>query len=275
MFYLDIASLDYLTVTTYSPLAYTAMDNWAKSSAKHHKEARALQYAGRNYFSAAGTVFCGSGEQKGAVHNMVRASGLASDGLWHVAQRFIRGGTARATRLDLQITTEYDRPSWSQPELHEYCRTHGNRSCSYVESKSGPAGSTLATVYYGSRSSDRFVRIYEKMGLGEDVYLRFEVEYKGDRARVAANMLLEKTDAASILRSEVESVPHPATTALFSSALGNGPANGVVAIRPESKTVKWLIETVAPSLDRVLNDHNINSDGVRDLFQKILDDGRS
>jgi phage replication initiation protein len=64
------------------------------------------------------------------------------------------------------------------------------------------------TIYIGSRSSDRFVRFYDKaaeQGRGDgEVWTRCEVEFKGDQAQAAAHHILNGVDLRSLVFSAVD-----------------------------------------------------------------------
>ena len=273
MFRLNLPAIDWLTITTFNPVCLQYLDTWGTGVAKHSdREKKRLQYTGKLHHNEEGSLYVGTGEQKGRPHHLVQASGLLADSAWTIARPFILGGTANITRIDLQVTVEYDRQTWDMAKMADYLRADDRgMSVSYLESQSGPAGSKLATVYYGSRSSDRFVRIYEKMGLGEDVFLRFEVEYKSPRAFQVARALAEDADARSILRGELDRVEDPQLSAQF-ACLHDADAYPVQAVKPEPATLKWLREQVAPALDRVVRDHDIDSNEIEALFRRILGD---
>lgn len=271
MFYLNQVSLDYLTLTSFNPLFYLfARDYLEQHHDKKDGERHRMQYTGALYHSARGTAFLGTGSQKGEDHHLLQISGLLADDLWTPMSKFLRGGTARATRIDVQMTVEYQREHWDAHLWAERLREwHPNMSVSSIESQSGPAGSKLATIYFGSRQSNRFVRLYEKMGLGEDVYLRFEVEYKGERARAVAAHMLAEGEVKSVFQSEVERTKAKPIISLFDTTVKG---RDIEVIKPEPATLKWLREQVAPALFRVLNDDNIDSGDVRDYLLTILTD---
>lgn len=273
MYALNQPALDYLTLTTWNPIAMGHVQTWIENreGSKVTLDAKRMQYTGALYATRDGSFFLGEAEQRGQPHFLMQCSGFLADDLLTVAGGMIVGGYVRVTRIDLQLTVEYDRGSWSQAALADAMRQNSDRSVSYVESKSGPQGSKLATVYFGSRKSDRFFRIYEKMGMGEDVHLRLEVEYKAPRALGVALALLNDPTIGEILADEVDRLPDVrGVRGLFLSPLGNPTAYPVKIVKQQPNTVKWLIEQVAPALDRVLNDHNIPTDDVVQLFYRIL-----
>lgn len=230
-----------------------------------------MQYEGTISFDRYGTSFFGEGEQKGRNHAMLQVSGSLAESAFSACRTFVLNRRAKVTRLDLQATVEYDRQTHSQADLAEDLRhLSPNRSVSYLESKSGPQGTKLATVYYGSRSSERFVRIYEKPGMGDEVLLRFEVEYKGKRAKAVIVALLADTSIKSILFGELGKMPKvPALMTLFGRVLSTKPFYTRV-VREPGGTERWLKEKVLPSLDRYLASHDEDADSMAELFMRVI-----
>jgi len=221
MFEVNVAQIDYLTLTSFCKTCQGKMYAWHKSICDDLKPSNRMQYEGTLSFDRYGTSFFGEGQQKNRTHAMLQVSGSLAESAFNACRTFVLKGRAKVTRLDLQVTVEYDRQTHSQSELAEDLRyLSPNRSVSYLESKSGPQGSKLATVYYGSRSSERFYRIYEKRGMGGEVLLRFEVEYKGKRAKAVCVALMGDASIKSILFGELARLPEvPALMELFGRTL--------------------------------------------------------
>lgn len=270
VFHVNQVTFDYLTLTSFNPIFAQAVADWLQDNMRHgDPDKHRMQYGGTLWHSERGNVFIGEGKQNGHNHYLIQASGFVADDIWNPAKQFVSAGITTVTRLDLQRTVEYERHSWSQSLLAAGLRSiHGDRrSVSYVESRSGPQGSKLATVYFGSRQSDRFVRIYEKKGLNEEVFLRFEVEFKSPRSHAVALAILHKGDYEDIYLEEVARVGHPVIAVVFGK---EGWTKAVRVVKPEPATLKWLREQVAPALLRVVNDHNIDSEEVERLFLRII-----
>lgn len=191
---IDTAGVDYLTVTakhhTVEAATIGAVFDGLKygdsTSGVDEKPARSLGYTG----SKVGTMFHGVNAD-GA---MLRISGPLAD----VAARMLTWlpGTHHVTRIDYQITWRYghDMDEWFT-ELPDAIRA----------SKAEPSETTKAqirhirsfgkgdTVSIGARSSEVFVRVYDKsreqVTDPSEGLVRYEVELKGERARQSVERL--------------------------------------------------------------------------------------
>ena len=271
MFEVNRPALDYLTVTTYSPAPMLAMYSWHESVNETGRESHVMQYAGDLRSDRYGTSFLGTATQRDMTHSMLRVSGMLSQSAFNAIKAFILTGSVNVTRIDLQVTVEYNRFDWSQVDLADALREMSpNRSVSYIESRSGPQQTKLATVYYGSRKSDRLTRIYEKMGMGDEVLLRFEAECKGRRAIVTAKHLAMGDTVKAVLWAEVLRIPDAYNLRrLLSKCLETTPKYIRVVDEPGG-TGKWLREVVLSSLDRYLNQHDEESSEMAHLFYRVI-----
>lgn len=270
MFEVNRPAIDYLTVTTFDEVAMAAMKMWHDSVQENGKEARRMQYTGDTRADRYGTSFLGAGEQKSMTHAMLQVSGMLAASAFTNLRAQLIAGKLKLTRIDLQVTVEYPRHTWSQADLFSILRDDNeDRVVNYVESKSGPQGTKLATVYYGSRLSERLVRIYEKVGMGDEVLLRFEVEYKGDRARRVSHDLLAGATEKAILWGEVLRLPDVYNLRRwFGKCLETTP-HTVRVVREPGNTQDWLAQVVAPVLDRYLNQHEEDALDMAVLFHRI------
>jgi DNA relaxase NicK len=222
------------------------------------------------YHNEAGSIFFGTADQKNRPHYICQVSGLRANDAWNVYAPLAQGQLVRVTRLDPAVTVDLEGREWSQSHLFARLRRFSpTRSISYIESKSGPQGRKLATVYVGSRSSDRMIRIYEKV-LGDDsIALRFEVEYKSARAAEVANLLLRSFRLGNFLRAELDVLNDDPLTKLFCPVL-RGAGKRPVVKRTPNKTREWLMEQVRPALMRFLNEHGNEAHELRYAFLKVL-----
>lgn len=242
----------------------------APFSARAGKPAKRMQYEGTVYQSDRGTTFFGTAEQNNRLHYMAQFSGLWSQNAWDVNWEMVRDGLVKATRIDIAVTVELGDAAWSQSALFSRLRRFSStRSISYLESKSGPDGRKLATVYVGQRSSDRMIRIYEKVLDDEKIALRFEAEYKSARAGSVAGLLLAGIRSGSFLRHELDVLNDRPLLALFNGCLLNEPTAATVR-KEESRTERWLIDQVLPTLQRFLNEHGNEAHELVYVFLKVL-----
>lgn len=271
MFEVNRPAIDYLTLTCFSPKGMAEFYKWHQAISDNPKDAKRMQYTGKMAHDRYGSAFLGVAEQKGMEHSMLQVSGYLGQVCWQHFSSFVLAGHCKVTRLDLQVTIDYPRDVWSQSDLaNEFRDEMPNRSISYIESQSGPQKSKLATIYIGSRSSDRLHRIYEKMGMADEVLLRFESEYKGQRARAVAHSLAQGATPKSILWADLLALPDVGQLRrLFGRVLETQPF-AVRVVRESGQTDEWLRTTVLPALDRYLNQHESDAYEMARLFERVI-----
>lgn len=116
-----------------------------------------------------------------------------------------------------------------------------------------------ATVYIGSRSSERMVRIYDKAkqkGLKID-WLRVELEAKGDRANQLGHLISTRgviTAGNSMLADVIEWSDIPWLNAIWTGDFDIIDINAIG--RPETDRDKWLRTVVVPVVETELAQGN-------------------
>jgi len=263
---LNKAHLDWLTLTSWNKGAIEVMS--ALFNGARGKPARRMQYEGTMYQNDAGSVFFGTDEQRNKAHYLCQVSGLRANEAWEAYGSLAANGLVKVTRVDGAITTQVRH--WSQSHLFSRLRKIAPfRSGSYLESKSGPQGRKLATVYVGSRSVYRMLRIYEKVLPDDAIALRFEVEYKAGRAAEVARLMLAGSLLDNFLKAEVELLDDNQLSRLFLPLL-DGTGQLPVVRREKNRTQEWLMQQVLPALQRFLNEHGNEAHELRYAFLKIL-----
>lgn len=259
MFLVGTPSIDWLTVTTLDVAAAMALRDRMSEGARLLPERQRMQYRGATAVSARGTVFLGAYDGAGGAHWLCQASGLCADDVYSWLGPAIarRVSPWKVTRLDIQLTVDYDPGEWKQRELFYRLNRRGTVCTDFVESWSGNQTYKLATVYYGKRGSDRVVRIYEKEGLGEDRYLRFEVEFKAERARYAARVLGSGIGPSkgAILKAEIERVADAPLSDAFLPPLNGEKAAHVRAIKTPDDGSAWIMSTCMPKLTKYMAEY--------------------
>ena len=162
------------------------------------------------------------------------------------------------TRVDLQVTLFHQDPlvDWGKRAHVQAARDPRIQGLS-TELR---AISTLGegqTTYIGSRSSERFFRVYDKHAETEGVYpkgtWRWEVEYKGSRAAsVAARLQTEKNYAEAVrsivvtafknYRVEVPCLPVPR----------GWTDTGYRERTNDERRILWLEKTIGPAVRKLL-----------------------
>jgi hypothetical protein len=183
---------------------------------------------------------------------MMRASGQRADDLVEDASGV---KAARCTRIDLQLTLtcplglsmrqaadEVRHEAWPGPK----------RKVTLVEGDDG-----LDTVYLGSRTSERFCRIYVKMADGVR-WVRMEYEYKGELARGVWSKLANGGKIAPIMRSECLRLPTTPLVAMFCTKLaGYDEVTRGRKVPDDNATYRWLIDAVTPAVVRMMRSHDL------------------
>jgi len=253
------ALIDWLTLTTFEA---DICNRW--STLQAHSDGEFREGKVRGYVGVyAGNLFIGTGTQLGRDHYLLRVSGEEAD---IIAPLLFHCG-ARCTRIDIQITI--DQPAGYSArmlkDILSLSRRDQRRQISLIESGEG-----TDTVYMGNRSSERFYRIYVKLGEDGNFFLRFEVEFKGELARAVWRHVEYDASLAAILAAEIDRLGFDSMGVLlrFHAHLA-----GDLRVKPihvpasDTATLRWLLHQVVPVLRRLLLSH---SEGPR--IRAILED---
>lgn len=250
---------DYLTIT-----AKIGTQEWASMQAVYdaikydditqgldERPARALGYVGDKI----GTLFIGTSPQGG----ILRVSGALSE----VACKMLAWlpGNHHVTRLDFQLTWELQDDDMGRAER---IATEVRKAQAASTLKNAPKVRLLTsygegdTVNIGSRSSEVFIRIYDKSReqkvMGPPWLWRYEVELKGERALQAMRLYKASSgDNHTVyqivdywMRDRLVPVPWQATDALDWPQVG----------RPETdaeRKLKWLENSVKSSVQYLIH----------------------
>lgn len=162
----------------------------------------------------------------------------------------IRDGGGKVTRIDLALDVRD-----SGLKLAHMQESFENGEVVSNSRKITPMGrirDSQGTLYIGSRTSEAFMRIYDKayeqLRIGED-WLRIELELKGSKARKAHDALLSGKWGElipSLIRGFCDWPYYEAWLNIFTVE----PSIMVTDKRTGSDTRKWLMEQVAPALAR-------------------------
>lgn len=249
---LNAPLFDWLTLTTFEAKNNDAarMLFWDDDNS----DAKRLQYKGVSY----GSIFQGAAIQRGKDHYMLQASGETADGVAGAMHQNFGPYDWNVTRCDLQVTIPVP-PAYDSRQLYDNLVAWPGpgkpRQISIIQSGDGND-----TVYVGSRTSDRFTRIYVKPLDGGLRALRFEVEYKGAHAHRVFNDCRNPYLKGQILAHEVLSLPDAEIPPLrhFLTATGFfAHTPDVERVTGQNATLEWLMEQVGPTLERLCNDHEV------------------
>lgn len=165
----------------------------------------------------------------------------------------------RCSRIDLAIDTKSE--GLSIRKLALFTRKNlpemGVKSFSHIKSHEG--GETL---YLGSRTSELFMRIYNKAAEQGNKpenpkdWIRIELECKGERAKQIGVMVALRTDneIVALTRGLVKSMADFPDKA-WQRAVGDTPITIGKSQVKSSKTRAWLLETIAPAMARYISEN--------------------
>jgi len=162
------AYLDYLRLASWHDASALKLTAQLRRAFPKWRDGYWLQYHGWY----ADNAFYGIGEQNRKRHYIWRVSGNSSSVLYEAAD-FL--GEIYATRLDVQVTIPLP-DGYSAFEVYQDHKELLDRGTTIIESDTG------STIYFGSRVSDRFARMYTKE-YEEGKFLRLEFEFKGKTAK--------------------------------------------------------------------------------------------
>lgn len=262
-FIVNRVACDWVTLTTSERYVYNEFVQMVGESVdwKATSSQKRLQYSG----IGGDGFFYGVGIQDGSPHYMMILSGLLAGQLLPVWAGRQSARLCNCTRFDIQITIP---KNWKERETSGIGRDILARQREGT-SRTGAALSVKMvvsdranddTVYLGSRTSDRFIRIYDKVSEGV-AYLRYELEVKG---RTVARLWDEYLTGASALPVWLRgSIPDYARTVFelhqVIAAIGANDTDRswIETGTSDWETKKaWLNEQVRPALVRAAIEGN-------------------
>jgi hypothetical protein len=235
------SQIDYLRLASWGHEPYTdVMSALMQSWPSDWERGKWLQYAGWRKES----FFIGMGVQNKKRHAIMQASGHLAHKMHPVFQDF---DNWYCTRFDIQRTVK--KPEWVDlPKLHKLL---GRKGTSLISSEEND------TLYIGSRASDKFVRLYEKMF--DEMYLRLEYELKGKRALLAWDAINEGEDCDRVFDYYLAKCKLPRRyLELFKNIENNATEKAMTKARETTaeNKLKW-ITSLDSSIRAALGDHDI------------------
>lgn len=270
---LEFPMVDWLTLTTFDE---TIAQHWRSTQTLLNlgeyvptiRRTKALQYDGEQFYTENGSFFLGHGIQKGRDHWMIRISGELSNDYVKKATKHCQDGLMRCSRIDLQMTI-IEPETWNQESFLKRMLAAG-RKVGWVESSDRVHG-RMATVYVGSRESQRFARIYNKGSHDGHKLLRMEFEFKSPLAQGMLRALSGGLQAGTdILKSEMYRLGDGKLNDSYDHLLDGVPRHITVSRETsDERTKKWLLTSVLPSFTRIINNHDDDGRVVR-AFQDAI-----
>lgn len=242
------AYVDYLRLGSWDLKAYTnaasAMMQWRPG----WKAGSFLQYHGHKLDS----LFFGTAKQREKSHYLIQCSGGLSQTLLDdpALAVLLSHESFYCTRIDLQKTLPLPE-WWNVRDIADSLGADGVKH-SFIESDTG------STLYVGSRTSDKFIRVYTK-SLDRE-YLRFEYELKGQLARAVFGGIFQ--DGTRSINAVYNSLLVNQRVPQYLKSYYLDPEVETVDVRvPEkqhemAKKLEWLL-SLEDTIRHMLNDHDI------------------
>lgn len=190
---------------------------------------------------------------------------------------YVRNSVARVARIDIALDYYAIGSPLDIRDAHRQGKTRTSiRNTTEVVERVGGGKVASETVYFGSSTSDRRVRIYDKRAQMQTDYpwVRVEATLKSDAALIALNALNSHTlDDAG--RAIIRSIVDTSAVQWWVKAM-TGPTIQLEALgRKETDTDKWLLGIVRDSLEKRLIE-TMSADDFRlyDAFLQTLEYAR-
>lgn len=239
----ETAKIDFIRLASWNLDLYTVGSAILRRKIPDAWEPKSfLQYGG---FGKRG-VFVGRGKQKGQHHYILSISG--SDAGRHYDK--LTGIDAYATRIDIERTILAPGDNMLPPIKNKCSRTTVTLIDGYQND----------TLYIGNRASDFFVRLYEKVF--EDLYLRLELEFKGDRSRAIWRAIKEGVTPDQVYEQMLSRTGLPQSVLKLFENKNVAPTDALLRekLKAESKKkLEWL-RKIDGAIYSAMSDHEIGED---------------
>lgn len=240
------SAIDFLRLATWSMSehAYLLADILT-SELGEWKPGKWLQYHGWRKDSH----FIGTAEQENKRHSILNISGYHADGRY---RGLLRAETYYCTRIDLQITIQ--RPHGLRLAQVYSDLDDEKKNASLIQSKLND------TLYLGSRTSDVFIRLYEKPL--DVMHLRLEFEFKGKVSRAIWRALQAKSTPDEVFQHYLKKSKLPDYVKVHFFDAQDGET--AFAIRKEieksdANKLAWL-RSIDASVRQAIYNHNIGNE---------------
>lgn len=259
---------DWITLTTWHYKSWYDLVHSFSQTIEHNepKKAQKLQYDGYRWLTNSGSFFYAIGQQMGKTHCIIEVSGALAHGLLEYMQKTGSDYDIwTCTRIDLQVTRIL--PEWN-PRAYLQAAEDRGQTVGFCTSKDSRHG-RLSTVYVGSQRSGRFARIYEKI-VADTKHVRAEIVF---RRAGGSDVLFHRVvgiepnyHIANAFSGSIHALKSPELSPFEVDAVPELPR----VSRQESRTIKWLRETVLPVFKRVVSQHDGQSSEVAHLFLECI-----
>lgn len=261
-------AVDWITLTTYDRMIFNGLVELCESYVDYNTSTsqKRMQYAG---IGGQGFFF-GAGKQRGDDHYMLVLSGIQAAILAPTLATSMFSRLANCTRIDAQLTLPVIEGARKTGELAYEIRKGLSEGVGGVGRRPGVSvwdneTGTGDTIYIGSRSSDKFVRIYDKFGDGIQ-FLRYECEFKrGVADRVWSEFVNDEFALHNWLSSTiVQPIRELREFEEIVAVIESKRTSDVwieVEPRDNERTLRWLRQQVTPAAVRL---------SMTDMRQELL-----
>ena len=262
--------IDYSTMTSYSPdTNRSILADLGDMGVK--RDASFMGYTGIMMSSDTGSIALAEGVNNAGIagntfkHWIAKFSGEISD----YAPWYYKPDETRCTRLDLQITIPS--PGADYLSILETRLRYGlkfnkgsgrRRSVTLIRSDS-------CTLYYGSRNSTVYWRMYDKQGADGQWYIRWEFEVKGKEADYYMGLISSGEATREQVFKTLVGDTHPEydyAVTPYLACCGDEPPTPKYIATTNRSTVDWL-KSLTPTVERMLRSHQHGGQ-----MRQLLDD---
>lgn len=255
---------DWVTVTGSTPAHVSQFAEYARERGEVAERAKIPRYKGWRY----GSIFLGVAEHiHGRGRHLATITGGTAHGYMLIAEH--RGG--RCSRLDLQITLPLPAGWDARREVVNLSKKRWATG-KPIDARIQEGTDGTASIYAGSRKSEREFCIYVKRDGDGNEYLRWEVRFRNvAKRRLASNtfggiigtsyregaLATALYDALSLLDTGWRAVKLPLRAI---EQWGRGVLDVHSVAEPESDKMEWIRTQVDPAVRRLLADHDTGAD---------------
>jgi hypothetical protein len=216
----------------------------------------------RNGYNHADMLKCGAVVMH---HNTYRDMGyhaqFSGASLWELRQvgmtdgqivRRLSSMSAKASRIDIAMDI-FGSESLTVPAIANAVErgdiTAVTKKATFTHGVGGRTSG--ATLYLGSRASERMLRVYDKaaeQGIDGMKWLRLEFEIKEEQARAVQNALVVNNDTAGVFRAVWSSFMKKCDLVELNQTVGSTSVTIPDVPRKAHSTVAWLLDQVVPAM---------------------------
>lgn len=268
---LDTPMLDWLTFTGLAHMdIIKAFNDWLDSRGDYRStnSKKWQQFRGDEYHFDSGSAFGGMAEIERQDWHAVYVAGELSQSILFYMSPLLERGVVKCKRVDIQ-TTVIQPGDWGQINFLNRMHAKGKKT-EMAQDFDRASGKNLMTVAVGSRTSESYMRVYQKLTDSGDYLLRLEGEYKGGKAEAIIRDMSSHAPSTMLLH-HMQKMKDEKIERVFSNSFhGVSPHWAKPTVTTRNKKKQWLLSSCLPAFEDFLNSHD--SDGeVQAAFLAVLE----